>query len=290
MKLTLAFSPCPNDTFIFDALVNGHIDTDGIEFSYELDDVEGLNQKAVQGVFDITKISYGVLPRVISTYQVLDSGSALGRGVGPLLVSADAPNFSLLEQSKSANSPIISAHKVALPGENTTAHRLFTLAFPNFRNKIFVRFNEIEELVAQRKAAAGVLIHENRFTYEKKGLIKWMDLGQNWEEKTGAPIPLGGIVIRDSLPLEIKKSVNHLVRESIEWANNQYIKNHIPLSSFIKANAQEMEPKVMRQHIDLYVNEYSLSLGEVGRNAIQTLLKAGTDGSSNISKIESLFI
>ncbi len=117
-----------------------------------------------------------------------------------------------------------------------------------------------------------------------------MDLGQNWEEKTGAPIPLGGIVIRDSLPLEIKKSVNRLVRESIEWANNQYIKNHIPLSSFIKANAQVMEPKVMRLHIDLYVNEYSLSLGEVGRNAIRTLLKAGTDSSSNISKVESPFI
>jgi 1,4-dihydroxy-6-naphthoate synthase len=281
MKLTLAFSPCPNDTFIFDALVNGHINTDGIEFEYNLDDVEGLNQKALRAEFDISKISYGVLPRILPNYQVLDAGSALGRGVGPLLVSVEPVNFDLLNNNVGV---------VALPGENTTAHRLFCFAFPQMKNKLFVRFNEIEDLTLSRKVTAGVLIHENRFTYESRGLIKWMDLGQNWEETTGAPIPLGGIVIRESLPLEVKKTINLLIRHSIEWANQTYIKNKHPLSAFITENAQEMDPKVMRQHIDLYVNDYSLSLGEMGRRSIISLMENGVSHPNTNFKFGGVFI
>jgi 1,4-dihydroxy-6-naphthoate synthase len=279
MKLSIAFSPCPNDTFIFDALVNGHIDTDGLEFDYELDDVEGLNQKATRGQFDITKISYGALPKLFPNYQVLDSGSALGRGVGPLLVSTKQPEFSSSQDYEHSLDGTNNNYQVALPGENTTAHRLFSLAFPNFQNKLFVRFNEIEDLVIQGKVAAGVLIHENRFTYAQKGLIKWMDLGEHWEQKTGAPIPLGGIVIKSSLSQEVKQRVNNLIRKSIEWAFEQYVKNNQPLSPFIIKNAQEMDPTVMRQHIDLYVNEYSITLGEVGRKAIRILLDVASSST-----------
>jgi 1,4-dihydroxy-6-naphthoate synthase len=289
MKLSLAFSPCPNDTFIFDALVNGHIDTQDLEFEYTLDDVEGLNKKALKGQFEITKISYGALPNLIPHYQVLDSGSALGRGVGPLLVSAEQPDFSWLESPEKEpikNGPC----QVALPGENTTANRLFTLAFPNFQNKLFVKFDEIEGLVAHRKVGAGVLIHENRFTYQSKGLIKWRDLGEHWEQQTGVPIPLGGIVVNRNLPQAIKVKINTLIRQSIEWAQERYITNNQPLSSFITRHAQEMDPKVMRQHIDLYVNDYSLSLGQSGRLAVETLIKVACGEASVRLNERELFV
>ncbi|HEV2352899.1 MAG TPA: 1,4-dihydroxy-6-naphthoate synthase [Puia sp.] len=256
MTLTIGFSPCPNDTFIFDALVNKKIDTEGLEFDVHLEDVETLNEWAVRGLLDISKISYGVLPLVLPHYRLLDSGGALGKGVGPLLIS---------------RGPLtdVSAATVAVPGENTTAHLLFSLAFPSAVRKKFMVFSAIEEAVLSGKADAGVIIHESRFTYAKKGLTKIMDLGEFWENKTGAPIPLGGIVFRrDTGTSGLSRQVNRLIRQSLEHA----FRNYPALPDYVRVHAQEMDETVMRQHIDLYVNDYSLSLGKDGANAIETLL------------------
>src|ERR1700760_932420 len=188
MTLTLGSSPCPNDTFIFDALVNKKIDTGGLDFDVHLEDVETLNQWALQGRLDISKISYGVLPLLTGSYQLLDAGGAVGQGVGPLLISRKP--MSLID---------IPSSSIAIPGERTTAHLLFSLAFPIARHKKFMIFSDIEEAVLSGKVDCGVIIHENRFTYRQKGLTKLMDLGEFWEKETGAPIPLGGIVFREDL-------------------------------------------------------------------------------------------
>lgn len=268
MTLSLGFSPCPNDTFIFDALVNKKIDTEGLEFDVQLEDVETLNQWALQGKLDISKISYGVLPLIMDQYELLDAGGALGKGVGPLLISRKPP-VSLLE---------IPSLTVAIPGERTTAHLLFSLAFPKARHKKFMLFSDIENAVLSGKAEAGVIIHENRFTYQQKGLVRLLDLGEFWEKETAAPIPLGGIVFRrgqrsgrHSDPgLAIK--VNRLIRGSLAYAFSHYP----ALPDYVTSHAQEMDETVMRQHIDLYVNNYSLSLGKDGENAIATLLHTYT--------------
>jgi 1,4-dihydroxy-6-naphthoate synthase len=178
VKITLGFSPCPNDTFIFDALVNNKIDTEGLVFDVVLEDVQTLNQWVIEGKLDITKLSYGVLPLVLDKYIVLNSGSALGNGVGPLLIS-----------NKEQGTENVEENTIAIPGENTTAHLLFSLAYPNAKNKIFMRYDEIENFVLQDKGL-GVIIHENRFTYAAKGLHKIIDLGDFWEQQTGNPIPL----------------------------------------------------------------------------------------------------
>jgi 1,4-dihydroxy-6-naphthoate synthase len=260
VNLTLGFSPCPNDTFIFDALVNNRIDTNGFEFNVVLEDVQTLNDWAKHGKLDVTKISYGVLPLILENYTVLDSGSALGKGVGPLLISKE---FS--ENCKSQIEDLI----VAIPGENTTAHMLFKMAFPNAKNKKFFVFDEIEDAVLSGKVDAGVIIHENRFTYEQRGLKKLVDLGEYWEQKMNVPIPLGGIVARRSLDKDIQMKVDELINRSLKYAFSQY--PH--LTNFIKDNAQEMSEEVMRKHIDLYVNDFSLSLKAEGKNAILQLLK-----------------
>jgi len=261
MNLTLAFSPCPNDTFIFDALVNKKIDTGGLTFDVVLEDVETLNQWALEGRLDITKLSYAVLPLVLDKYIVLNSGSALGKGVGPLLISRD--------NAKDLISDIVDVEEttIAIPGKYTTAHLLFSLAFPNAEKKIFMRYDEIEDFVLQGKGY-GVIIHENRFTYKEKGLHKIMDLGDYWETKTNNPIPLGGIVIRRNINLEIQKKVDRLIRESIEYAYASYP----VLNDYIRKHSQEMSEEVMRKHIDLYVNDFSIDLGEAGKAAINQLL------------------
>ena len=259
MKLTLGFSPCPNDTFIFDALVNNKIDTQGISFDVRLEDVQTLNQLALNEVLDITKVSYGVLPLLIDKYIVLNSGSALGIGVGPLLI---ANNSIAAEEIKN--------YTIAIPGENTTAHMLFNLAFPNVKGKIFMRYDEIESFVltARVKKIAGVIIHENRFTYQDKGLIKIIDLGEYWEQKTKLPIPLGGIVAGRNLDIKLIKKIDALIKKSIEYS----FENYPAITNYVRKHSQEMEEDVMRKHIDLYVNNYSISLGEKGKNAIQELL------------------
>ena len=258
MTLTLGFSPCPNDTFIFDALVNKKIDTEGLDFDVRLEDVETLNQWALQGRLDISKISYGVLPLVLDRYELLDAGGALGKGVGPLLI---------------ARRPIslddISECSIAIPGQRTTAHLLFSLAFPAARHKEFMIFSGIEDAVLTGKVDCGVIIHENRFTYQHKGLTKLLDLGEFWEKETGAPIPLGGIVLRGGQDPVLAVKINTLIRKSLEYAFSHYP----DLPDYVRDHAQEMDQQVMRQHIDLYVNNYSLSLGHDGEKAIQTLLQ-----------------
>jgi 1,4-dihydroxy-6-naphthoate synthase len=256
MKLTLGFSPCPNDTFIFDALVNKKIDCGDLEFEVMPEDVQTLNQWAIQGKMDITKLSYGVLPLVLDKYAVLDSGSALGRGVGPLLITGNE-----------AGMMNINDKVIAIPGENTTAHLLFSLAYPDAKNKFFLRYDEIEAYVLSGKGP-GVIIHENRFTYEAKGLKKIIDLGDYWEKETGSAVPLGGIVINRKMDTAVQKKMDALIKQSIEFA----FKNYPELNDYIRNHAQEMSEEVMRKHIDLYVNDYSLALKQEGKNAILKLL------------------
>lgn len=260
MKLTLGFSPCPNDTFIFDALVNKKIDTEGLEFEVHLEDVQTLNEWAVEGRLALTKISYGVLPLITNQYLVLNSGGALGKGVGPLLIS---------KQSIANDPEQVNRASIAVPGTNTTAHLLFSLAYPRALNKQFMIFSQIEEAVLSGRTDMGVIIHENRFTYEQKGLNKVLDLGAFWEEKTGMPIPLGGIVAKRELPVELMATIDRLIQQSVEFAFQQY-----PLiTEYVQCHAQEMETAVMKQHIDLYVNDFSRSLGDEGKQAIQLFLE-----------------
>ena len=257
MKLTIGFSPCPNDTFIFDALINHKIDTDGLEFEAVLEDVQTLNNWAMESRLNITKLSYGVLPLVLNSYTLLDSGGALGKGVGPLLISSKDPQEVKVEEEL-----------IAIPGQNTTAHLLFSLKYPRATNKIFVRYDEVENFVA-RGNGLGVIIHENRFTYQDKGLQKIADLGDYWEQQNQVPIPLGGIVVKRNIPEAIQKKIERLIRKSIEYA----YQNYPELTDYIRSHSQEMSEDVMRKHIDLYVNNYSLSLGSDGRKAVNTLLQ-----------------
>ena len=258
MHLTLGFSPCPNDTFIFDALVNNKIGTSGLSFAVVLEDVETLNEWALAGKLDITKLSYGVLPLVLEKYIVLNSGSALGKGVGPLLI-----------QKSKVKSQNVEDCLIAIPGEHTTAHLLFSLAYPDAKNKIFLRYDEIENFVLEDKGL-GVIIHENRFTYADKGLHKITDLGDYWEKETGNSIPLGGIVIRRSVDANIAKQVDELIKKSIEYAYNHH---YDELAGYVKVHSQEMSEAVMRQHINLYVNNHSLDLDTTGKNAVIKLLE-----------------
>jgi 1,4-dihydroxy-6-naphthoate synthase len=258
MKLTLGFSPCPNDTFIFDALVNNKIDTGDLQFEVMLEDVQTLNEWALEGKLDISKISYGALTGILPEYILLNAGGALGKGAGPLLITkVDLKNTETVDDML-----------VAVPGKNTTAHVLFSLAFPQVKQKKFMIFSDIENAVLNGEVDAGVIIHENRFTYEQKGLKKIMDLGEFWEQQTGYPIPLGGIVMKRSIDESARRQVDELIRQSLAYAYAHYP----VISDYVRAHAQEMEETVMRQHIDLYVNNYSLGLGDEGRAAIQKFL------------------
>jgi 1,4-dihydroxy-6-naphthoate synthase len=254
--MTIAFSPCPNDTFIFDALVNGKIDTGGQSFEVVLEDVQTLNEWALEGKYPISKISYGVWPQVQQQYRLLDAGGALGFGVGPLLIAKEPLS---LED--------IPSKRIALPGKNTTAHLLFSLAFPDAQNKSFGIFHEMEDAVLSGKVDAAVIIHENRFTYGAKGLVKLLDLGAYWETQLQCPVPLGGIVVRKDIPVEMDEQLNNWIRASIQHSWSAYP----VLSAFVKNHAQEMSEEVMRQHINLYVNDYSLALGEAGKKAVAVL-------------------
>jgi 1,4-dihydroxy-6-naphthoate synthase len=263
MKLTLGFSPCPNDTFIFDAMVNGLVGTKGITFEYVMEDVETLNKWAEQDKLDITKLSYNTFIHTADKYALLHSGSALGEGVGPLLVSARPLDLNAIENLK-----------IAVPGLHTTANLLLSLAFPEAKNKTALVFSEIEDAVLGGDFDAGLIIHEGRFTYEKKGLIKLADLGDWWEQATGAAIPLGGIVMRRRFDGELCAAVDGIIKDSLAYSWKRYPE----LSPFITANAQEMEEEVMRKHIQLYVNDYTTDLGDKGRRAITTLFEKAKEG------------
>lgn len=257
-ELTLAFSPCPNDTFIFDALVNGKIDTRGIRFRYVLEDVETLNQWAAEVRMDITKLSYNAFLHLARRYALLHSGSALGMGVGPLLIARQP-----LDRSEAAS------WRIAIPGLKTTANLLLSLALPEATHKTALLFSEIEDAVLSGRYDAGLIIHENRFTYASKGLVKLMDLGDWWEKTMQAAIPLGGIVMKRELHPELTVTVDTILKESIAYAWERYP----ALPAFVTENAREMDEEVMRRHIELYVNDYTTDLGATGRASVQLLFK-----------------
>lgn len=266
MKLSLGFSPCPNDTFIFDALIHHKIDTEGLEFDVYFDDVETLNQKALKGVLDISKLSFHAFAHVAAQYALLDSGSALGFGVGPLLI---CKNERFLDPSQLERSN----PSIGIPGVLTTANFLLGIAYPNLQNKVLKVFSDIEESLLSGKIDLGLIIHENRFTYAEKGLSKIVDLGSFWENLTGCAIPLGGIVINRNIDPEVQHKVNRVLRKSVEYA----FANPKSGINFIREHAQEMEEAVMYKHIELYVNQYSLDLGTEGRKAIDILFKMATE-------------
>jgi len=288
MKLSLGFSPCPNDTFIFDAMIHQKIDTEGLSFDVVYDDVETLNQKAFRAELDITKLSYHAYAYLTENYVLLHAGSALGFGVGPLLICNNedhVPTDSLenlrlqfsnlrhptsdLRPQTSDLRPQPSNLSIGIPGKYTTANFLLSLAFPEAKNKIEMKFSEIESALLNHQIDMGVIIHENRFTYQEKGLKKIIDLGEFWENLTKGPIPLGGIMIKRDLPEEIKQKVNRIIRRSVEYAFDH------PESGmdFICSLSQEMSIEVVKKHIDLYVNKFSIDLGETGRKAVQTFFE-----------------
>ena len=276
MKLTLGFSPCPNDTFIFDALVNNKIDTEGLEFEPILADVETLNQWALDGKLDVTKLSFPAFFQSLDHYTLLDAGSALGKGVGPLLIG----------KQPVTDLSAIADYSIAIPGVHTTANLLLGFAFPEAKRITPMVFSAIEVAVLSGEADAGVIIHENRFTYSQKGLHKLMDLGEHWEEKMNVPVPLGGIAISQSLKRSLAFKINNLIRKSLEYAFANY--PEIPL--YVKQNAQEMDEPVMRQHIDLYVNNYSVTLGPEGKQAIETLFDVYKQLNNEKNEPVQLFI
>lgn len=255
-SIRLGISPCPNDTFIFDALIHQKIDTQGVHFEVEYHDVEALNHKAFEQYFDVTKLSYHAYLYLIEHYQLLHAGSALGSGVGPLLVVKAGNEIN--DWSKA---------RVAIPGRFTTANFLLSIAYPQIQNKVEMEFSSIEEAVIEGTVDAGLIIHEGRFTYKEKGLGKIMDMGNFWEKHTQKLIPLGGIAIKRSLDPALAKQMNRLIKESIEFA----FQNRDSSRAYIKLHAQEMEDRVIDQHIDLYVNKYSVDLGSDGVAAIERM-------------------
>lgn len=275
MKLTLGFSPCPNDTFIFDAMIHGRIDTEGLEFELFLGDVEELNRRAFATDLDITKLSYHAYAHLVDQYVLLDAGSALGNNCGPLLI---------------AKTPVpqenIPQLQIAIPGNLTTANFLLSVAFPAATQKTELLFSEIENAVIDGRVDAGLIIHENRFTYADKGLVKLIDLGEFWEQSTGMPIPLGGIVIKRNLPAAIIQKVNRIIRRSVEyaWANPE------ASADFVAEHAQEMDPVVRKQHIDLYVNSFSANLGYQGRAAVEYLFNVAVEKAIIPPLRHSIFI
>lgn len=275
MNITIGYSPCPNDCFIFDALVHHKIDTEGFTFSVVMEDVEALNQRAFKQDLEVTKLSYHALAYLTDEYALLNSGSALGFNCGPLLVKV-----------KSKEIPDLNQAKIAIPGKMTTANFLLSLAYPTAQNKELMLFSDIEQAVIDGKADAGLLIHENRFTYQEKGLEKIRDLGEFWESLIHSPIPLGGIVVKRNIELTIQKKIDELIRKSVEFA----IANPDSCMDYVKQHAQEMSEEVMKKHIALYVNDFSVDLGETGRNAVKTMFsKAREQGLIDTFKTD-LFV
>jgi len=273
--ITIGISPCPNDTFIFEGIYNHRIDLQGIKYEFIMGDVEELNNMALQGKLDVTKISFNAFTKVLDRYELLHSGSALGRNCGPLLISR-----------KPIDSKNIDHLTVAIPGENTTANLLLTIAYPNLKNKKQMIFHEIEDAVIQEQVDLGLIIHENRFTYQRKGLIKIRDLGEYWEETYHHPIPLGGIAIKRELDSEIKQLINQSIRSSIEYA---YANPGIG-RQWVKKHSQEMDDEVIDQHIGLYVNEYSIDLGKEGQKAVKTLIQTIIDLEIMNSSEKNIFL
>ena len=262
MTLSLGFSPCPNDTFIFDAMLHGKVDTEGLDFEVYMEDVEALNRRAFAGDIAVTKLSYHAFAWLTERYALLDAGSALGNNCGPLLIARAAMTDAEIDSAR-----------IAIPGKMTTANFLLSLAYPNADDKQETLFSEIENTVVEGRAGAGLIIHENRFTYQQKGLVKLLDLGEFWESSTGLPIPLGGIVVRRDLPPDIQQKVNRVMRRSVEYA----FAHTDDVMPFVRQHAQAMDDAVMQAHIDLYVTGYTLDLGEKGREAVRQMFAIGRE-------------
>ncbi len=258
--ITIAYSPCPNDCFIFDALIHKRIDTRGYNFIPVLADVESLNQAAFRGEYDVTKLSYHAFAYCCDEYIMLASGSALGNNCGPLLISKRDISHDEVRSGRL---------KIAIPGKFTTANFLFSIAFPEAKDKRELVFSQIENAVLDGTVDAGLIIHENRFTYEKKGLRKIIDLGEFWESTTQQPIPLGGIAIKRNR--EDAAVISDLIAESVRYAFAHPEDSML----YVREHAAEMDAEVMKQHINLYVNQYSVDLGETGRNAVHKLFSLG---------------
>jgi 1,4-dihydroxy-6-naphthoate synthase len=258
--MTLGFSPCPNDTFIFDALVHGKVDTEGLSFEPVVEDVEALNRRAFAGDIDVTKLSYHALAHLTDRFALLHAGSALGRNCGPLLVARQP--LSEMEINRAS---------IAIPGYMTTANFLLGLAYPLVTQRTELLFSDIENAVLEGRFDAGLLIHENRFTYEDKGLVKLRDLGAFWEEYTGFPIPLGGIVVNRRVDPALWPVIDRVLRRSVAYA----FEHPSDVMSYVSLYAQAMDPAVMKAHIDLYVTDFTLDLGIEGRAAVQELFRRG---------------
>jgi 1,4-dihydroxy-6-naphthoate synthase len=274
-KLSLAFSPCPNDTLMFAALANGWIDTGDIKFEIILADIEELNRMAVQGVADISKMSFPAFANAGNHYVLLQSGSALGTGCGPLLISR--------EKYREAD---ISKLTIAIPGKMTTANLLLSIFFPEAKNKTEMVFSDIEDAILTGKCDAGVIIHENRFTYRQKNLLLLSDLGKKWEETMQMPLPLGCIAGKKVHEKETLLKTEKLIRQSIEYAYT-HPENAMP---YVRRHAQEMDEQVMKQHIELYVNRHSIDLGAEGKQAVIALLNKGHEAGLLPSAGQNVFL
>ena len=275
MTLEIAYSPCPNDTFIFDALVHGRVDVEGLAFAPVLADVEELNHRAFAAAYPLTKLSYHALAHTQDRYRLLDAGSALGEGIGPLLI-ADGQ----LTRERIAAGPL------AIPGEYTTAAFLLRLAFPEASDLRPYLFSDIEAAVRAGDVAAGVIIHESRFTYAERGFELLLDLGEYWETTTRLPIPLGGIAVRRDLPADVQERLGRVVRRSVEHA----LTHPTDSADYVAAHAQEMSAEVQYRHIRTYVNDYSVSLGERGRRAVEVLLDAAAERGVARERADDLFV
>ncbi len=256
-QLSLGYSPCPNDTFIFYGLIHGKVPSPGVEFTEQLEDVETLNQLALKNQLDLTKISYHALGHLRENYVLLHSGGALGRGCGPLIIAKQNTSMAKLQ-----------GKKIAIPGQLTTANLLLQLYSDGYEDVIILPFDQIMAAVEQGQVDAGVIIHESRFTYQQHGLKKILDLGEWWEKESGYPIPLGGILAKRDLGATLIGNIDSALRQSIEYA---YAHPQEP-QNYIKQHAQELDDNVVRNHIDLYVNNFSLDLGDEGIKAVNSLL------------------
>jgi 1,4-dihydroxy-6-naphthoate synthase len=264
--LSLAYSPCPNDTYIFAAWTRGML-ADAPPVEVVLDDVEALNEAARQGRFELTKVSYGAIPYLLERYRILRAGGALGRGCGPLLIAKPDANGavpSLADVKPNA--------RIAIPGAMTTAYLLLRLALQRPIEPVIMRFDRIVDAVANGEVDAGLIIHESRFTYRGAGLEQVADLGEWWEAETGNPIPLGAILVRRDVPDAEAKRLDETIRESLAFAR----RDEAAIAPYVREHAFEMDEAVMRAHIGLYVNEYSVDLGADGIAAIKDLFKRAT--------------
>lgn len=262
VELSLGYSPCPNDTFLFHALAHGRVSAPGVSFRERLEDVETLNRLAQAGALDVTKVSYGAVPFLLEEYVLLRSGGALGRGCGPLLVAREPLSPEDLRGAR-----------IAIPGRRTTANLLLRLFGPELRAGEERVYSDIMPAVERGEVDAGLIIHESRFTYRDHGLVRVVDLGEWWEGATGLPIPLGGIVARRTLGEERIHEIEAAISRSVEAA----FREPSASAGYVREHAHEMDPEVTRQHIELYVNSFSRALGEEGERAVRELLSRAAD-------------